>query len=403
MSYDNPTPLRIGAEGALHGWRVRVAGRIVMGMDDGGETYYWNEFNLIDEGGHGGTLVYEETDDGPEWKLFTTFEPRQPMTAREAAAQRVGSVVNLDANPTKVTLVDQSRVYHIEGEAPEGVEVGDVANYFNADAGERMLVASWTGDEIEFYEGRDLRADEVAAAFGFGEQDQIKSGPTEPARFQISEDRAANTKVLKVVGLVLAGIVAFSIYSCGSGTRRTSRPAPPPKRSAPTLQLANGAEGRLREGRFAITSQAVVEVGRVGRRYDAREYYLRGDGNTGALLIQAMNGAAGEWHLFGPVAPPREFAAVPPYAAAARKTGATVTLAGQPFQILHLFLSKPGGTGGQDANREWPAVQYGFVARQQDDWLIARWTESRIQFHRGRVVPESEVLDALGAHQSTTR
>ncbi|MEI9864534.1 MAG: hypothetical protein WDN00_08275 [Limisphaerales bacterium] len=33
----------------------------------------------------------------------------------------------------------------IEGRAPDGVEVGDVANYFNAEAGDMMQVVSWTG------------------------------------------------------------------------------------------------------------------------------------------------------------------------------------------------------------------------------------------------------------------
>ena len=51
MSFANPTPLRIGATGTLNGWRVRVAGRVVLGVRDGGETYYWNEYNLVDDQG----------------------------------------------------------------------------------------------------------------------------------------------------------------------------------------------------------------------------------------------------------------------------------------------------------------------------------------------------------------
>lgn len=403
MSTANPTPLRVGAEGTLHGWKVRVIGRLVMGMDDGGETYYWNEFNLADDSGNPGTLVYEETDDGPEWKLFTTFAPAHPMTAKEARAQRVGDTVNLDGNPIKVTLVDQSRVYHIEGDAPEGVEVGDVANYFNADAGERMLVASWTGEEIEFYEGRDLREDEVATAFGFS-QAPPRLESAEPARFQISEDRAANTRILKIVGLVLAGIIAFSIYSCRPGGSTTvRRPTPPAKRAAPTLQLANGSAGILRGSQFAVASQAIVEVSRVGMRHESREYLLRGEGSRDALLVQALNGAPKEWHFFTPVEPPRELAALPPYAAAALKRGATVNVAGRPMQIHQLFLSKPRALGGEDARAVWPDVQYGFLAQQGEDWVIARWTESRIQFHRGRLVPEPEVLAALTPQPANRR
>ena len=37
--------------GTICGRRFRVAGRVVMGMDDEGTTYYWNEFHLVDDAG----------------------------------------------------------------------------------------------------------------------------------------------------------------------------------------------------------------------------------------------------------------------------------------------------------------------------------------------------------------
>ena len=46
MSFENPTLLRIGMHGNFAGKDYRVAGRVVMGETEGGETYYWNEFNL---------------------------------------------------------------------------------------------------------------------------------------------------------------------------------------------------------------------------------------------------------------------------------------------------------------------------------------------------------------------
>ena len=62
-----------------------------------------------------------------------------------------------------MTLVDESRVYHIEGKAPEGVEIGDVAHYFNAETGNNMQVVSWTGDEWSF--GASIQPGSVATAF----------------------------------------------------------------------------------------------------------------------------------------------------------------------------------------------------------------------------------------------
>ena len=50
--------------GTLAGKHYRVAGRVVMGMEDAGETYYWNEFNLVNDEGESATLVYEQSVDG---------------------------------------------------------------------------------------------------------------------------------------------------------------------------------------------------------------------------------------------------------------------------------------------------------------------------------------------------
>ena len=146
MNFANPTRLRIGMHANFGGRDYRLIGRVVMGVTDDGETYYWNEFNLEARDGSCADLVYEETERGGEWRLFTMFEPEYPMTATDAATKRVGDSLNLTGTDVRVTLRDTSRVYHIESKAPEGVEVGDVANYFNAEAGDVMQVVSWPGE-----------------------------------------------------------------------------------------------------------------------------------------------------------------------------------------------------------------------------------------------------------------
>ena len=83
MSFTNPTALRIGMTGDLSGRQFRVVGRVVMGLDDNGETCYWNEFNIVDDAGEHATLVFEDAGRGGEWKLFTMFEPEYPMTAED--------------------------------------------------------------------------------------------------------------------------------------------------------------------------------------------------------------------------------------------------------------------------------------------------------------------------------
>jgi hypothetical protein len=62
------------------------------------------------------------------------FEPAHSLTAAEAAAKRPGDALNLEGTPVFVRFVSTSRVYAIEGKAPEGVKVGDEAHYFNANS-----------------------------------------------------------------------------------------------------------------------------------------------------------------------------------------------------------------------------------------------------------------------------
>jgi hypothetical protein len=41
-------------------------------------------------------------------------------------------------------------------------------------------------------------------------------------------------------------------------------------------------------------------------------------------------------------------------------------------------------------------VRYGFVARAEADWLLARWTDNEITLALGRSLPAAEVLAAFG-------
>jgi len=80
------------------------------------------------------------------------------MTAGEAGSKKEGDIVNLDGAPLRITRVDRSQVYLVEGKTPQGIAMGKVANYFNADAGPRQIVVSWTGEEMEYYSGMSTSA-----------------------------------------------------------------------------------------------------------------------------------------------------------------------------------------------------------------------------------------------------
>lgn len=402
MNTANPTPLRLGAKGTLNGWSVRVAGRVVMSMELDGETYTWNEFNLVDASGNGATLVFEETEDGPEWKLFRAITPDRPLTVGEAAAKSVGDTVNLDGSPVEITLVDQSRVAFIEGTAPEGVEVGDVANYFNADTGDRMLVVSWTGGELEYYEGLDVPPDAVATAFGFSPE-RVRPATSSFREESQSFDRETSgpSGLWHKAVLVLLSVAGLSsMRSCFSDWNFSpSITTSFTKRAAPASVLANGAKGTLGGKTYVVAAQSVTDIARVSGRHQRREYWLRGDGDERALLVNALSGGAKEWHLLRAVPVP---AGLNPYDAAALRKGVPVKAGERTYPVSDLFQCKTlsvDATGEAAATLPAGSVEYGFVAGatagSNQGTVVARWTEKKLQLFAGPAVPDAEVLAAF--------
>lgn len=385
MRFRNPTPVTLGLTGTFAGRSYRVVGRVVLGMEEGGETYYWNEFHLRDTDGKSATLVYEETEHGGAWRLFTLFEPQNPMSVAEAASHRVGQQVNLDGRPLRVMLVDESRVYHIEGEAPEGVEVGDVARYFNAGAGDGMIVVSWTGDEIEFYRGLDLPRGAVAKAFGL---------PSEAAYFPTQSTTVAGGSgaakwVGNLVGIFLMVTVFFSFYSC----RSSRAPSPVSKPKTPASPLSIDSVGSLRGTTYRVQGHMVVEIAQVGRLYDRHEYELLGRDESRALLVYGSRLGAKDWLLLSPFEPSTSLT---PFQAAAKRTGELVELDGTSDRVTDLFLSTIRQIDRPErADSTNGAVFYGFSARSGTNLFLVRWNAENLTCYRGQLLPLNEVLGAF--------
>ena len=383
MKFANPTQVQIGMSGTFVGIRYRVAGRVVMGMEEGGETRYWQEFNLVGDNGQSATLVYESTDNGPEWKLFILFDPQSPISVAEARAKKVGDTVNLDGTPMKVTLVDDSRAHFIEGVAPEGVELGDIAYYFNAEIPKKMVVASWAGDEIEFYRGMNLPRGMVPKAFGL-----LKDVPETRWR---EESDSPRIPWAKIWGAAFVAVIAFFVIrpSCQSN-RSAAVLVKPPLAEAP-FQV--GREGKLDGRSYRITGHAVVEIAQTGRLQDRHEYTLAdGDGGT-ALLIYGFTYGKKDWMLLAPFEPVQP---ITPVRAAALRAGDSFLADGTAYEVTGLFRAtvvrenadaRSGLTNGM--------VLYGFNAGKQTERIMARWTEGSIAFYRGKAVDEKKVKAAF--------
>ncbi len=395
-NYENPTTLRLGAQGTFDGRQFTVKGRVVLGMELDGETYYWNEFTLVDQSGGTVTLVHEETEDGFVWKLFRRYEPLHAMSVSEAMAKRAGDTVNFEGRPLHISLVDQSRVYHIEGVAPEGVEVGDIANYFNADAGDRTLVASWTGDEIEFYEGSDLPEGRVERAFNLRDA-STESGPAvSVSALNASGAGGSGFDPKIIIGLGVVIVVGLACLFAWTGrTDQASRTPLPP--AVPAVQLTAKMHGILGGRNFNVVGLAQVEIARQGGNFDRTEYELVDEAGSHALLINALHGNIREWHLLALMTTPAGFS---PYDAAALRPGSPGQIAGRTMQVTQVFQSRVLSTSGETAATFWSAgMHYGLLARLNDEWLIARWNGTELQICSGRALPENEVRTAFAPGQ----
>ena len=382
--------------GDFGGKDYQLVGRVVMGVTDDGETYYWNEFNLQTQAGENATLVYEETERGGEWRLFTLFEPEYPMTAADAATKRAGDRLNLNGTDVRVTLVDSSRVYRIEGKAPEGVEIGDVANYFNAEAGDVMQVVSWTGEEVEYYNGVTLARGTVDAIFNLPPlaPEKTFSGSGNSSSWSGSDSESSGSSwSFPLKAIIAVGVLFCFLFGRNLSCSTSHEATPVIKIYAASPPLTVGATGKWSEKNFRITAHAAVEIAAVGAIYERNEYELTDDDGNITLLVCGEKPGAKDWILFAPLAP-----LVPPTAqqSAAQKAGDTVNIDGVVAVVSELFQSTvthlenvaPSGWHTGD-------TRYGYAAQSEHASLLVRWNSSRIVFYRGKNVSAKDIAAAF--------
>jgi hypothetical protein len=386
MSFGNPTGLRNGMMGRLRDRNFEVKGRVVMGADVDGSRYYWNEYNIVDDSGERATLVYEETGRGGEWKLFTMFEPEFPMTAADAATRKIGDELNLEGTQVRVTLVDESRVYHIDGQSPEGVELEDIAHYFNAEARNVMIVVSWTGNEVEYFRGETLARGEVARAFNIPAETRNNFFQTQ----RLADGSPTGWKFAStLLPLFVFGVIAF-LFATKFSSCRSQRNLPPmPHTPASAAKLQVGSRGYLDGKRQRVRVHDLVEIATVGSLYDRHEYDLVDDEESSSLLVQNPK----DFALYTPMQP---FKPMTPAAAAALRVGQFVDVDGFIAPVSELFQSAIRVTNVVSLTDVRTAeVSYGFTAKTNTILLLVRWSSDHINFYRGRTISEKEVTTAF--------
>ena len=294
--------------GNFNGRDYQVVGRSGLGEIEDGEIYSWNEFNLETKSGDQATLVYEKTDNGVHWRIFTLFDPEYPMTAEDAATKRVGDRLNLTGDDVSVTFRSQSQVYYVEGKAPEGEEIGTMADYFNAEAGSLMQVVSWTGEEVEFYKGVTLTRGMVASAFGLPQE---LSEPDDSSFSSLSGSGPGNYLNGTKFVVIAVCVIVFFIVIFGHGFFHSSghEASAVVKLPAPARPLEIGATGRLFDKNYCVTAHAVVEIAEVGVNWERHEYELTDDDGAKALLVCGDKPDDAEWTLY------EAFVQIPPLTA----------------------------------------------------------------------------------------
>ncbi|HEY5909984.1 MAG TPA: hypothetical protein VJA21_05210 [Verrucomicrobiae bacterium] len=387
MSFANPTPIRLRMLGAFFGLRYRVVGRVVLGMEVAGQTYCWNEFNLKTTEGDFATLVFETDEQGAHWRLFMMFQPDPAITAGEAARKRVGDYLNLRGGAVRVTLVDESRVYHIEGEAPEGVEVGDVARYFNAEGASDKIVVSWTGDEAECYFGKDLSNAAVKSAFNLDSHALDACGNVQP----LQDGRASMARWIAAAGGCLAFVIALAALS---SYRNKQQPIALTRMKAPTSTLSLGRTVKFSGEMWQVRGHSLVEVAQVGRRYEQHEYDLTAADGSRLLFVVGFTPGTRSAVLFSPLA---AHPALSPEQAGALRVGDIAEIDGCAAPVRELFQCTVRQTeGGESDASTTGTVLYGFIAQTNSTLFLARWNRARMESYRQKTVPPQEIAAALG-------
>jgi hypothetical protein len=385
MKLDNPTCVRVGMTGTFDGKAYRVAGRAVVGIKEGGAIYGWHEFNLETDAGESATLVYEETDYGNYWRWFELFEPESPMSASEAAAKRFGESLTLDGESLRITRVDRSRVYHVEGKPPEAEAAGAQAAYFNAEGGGKIVVVSWTGSEVEYYRGRNLASSAVAEAFGLRGAELVRFKLVGGGRLSSPANRTTVFLVLFVV--VVLVLVGMSRLPSG-------RPRAMVRYAAPDSPLTVGSTGHLGGSDYRIVSHKVVEVAEVGCCFERHEFGLQDEYGNPSLLIFGSKPGAKDWLLLAPLQPEKP---VTPEQAGNVQLGQVIMLENASAPVTELFrermirLESPANRSGIEDSGAF----YGFAARTNRDLFLVRWNAAAINFFRGRQVESAEMKAAF--------
>jgi hypothetical protein len=163
-----PRPLEIGATGTLFDKKYHVTGHAVVDIAEVGAHWERHEYELTDDTGATALLVCGDEPGGANWLCWEPLVPMSALTAREAAAKKVGEPVAIDGYNGRVSELFLSTVEQIDGDGISGLKTGTVCYGLRGVNEYRSLLARWDSSGIQYYRGRTLPAKKGAAGFATG-------------------------------------------------------------------------------------------------------------------------------------------------------------------------------------------------------------------------------------------
>jgi hypothetical protein len=255
-----------------------------------------------------------------------------------------------------------------------------------------MQVVSWTGEEVEYYDGKSLTPGLVASAFRLPQE----LGGVGGQMFSTLNDPGSGSYMsLAKFGALAAGLLVMVIVIFGfeSSCQHNHGMAETVKLPAPPRPLELGATGTLFDKNYRVTGHAVVDVAEVGAHWERHEYELLDDAGAAALLVCGEQPGRTEWVCFEPLTP---MLALTSAEAAAKKMGDSVVIDGFTGRVTSMFLATVEQVDGEGLGGLKPGtVFYGLRGVNESRLLLARWNQDGIQYFRGRALPAKKGASAF--------
>ena len=283
------SPVRIGMKARIGGKEFHCVGRIRYVQAEDDETYYWEEWVLLNPDGD---ARYLEFDEG-KWTLSEPFQPAPGApSAGEFSIAAEGVRYTVDGLSVTVTDAGACQVKTVEGEIPWPVAPGDRLRYVDMEGGGGFFSAEIGGDDgaVEWFRGR--RLDDRAVYTLFDLRELIAD----------LDRRAAAARSRRSFGLLCLAVALAALIGWGvargrgrvvaQGSAAIANVPQEGTRFGPYRLTAAGRVHRLRVSsnlsQSAAWVQAVIETEDAGELFDT----------AGELWDETGYDDEGRWHEY---------------------------------------------------------------------------------------------------------